>query len=461
MLSDTDGLFADNVPTRFTLCNSSEDNNLDGPGHAEKTMAKRIHYVEGRGLTWGKCCAIGAIVWVGLNFYLAEKLSRDITTSRSQSQAKAQFALPPPAAKSLPPGAHGYSFDPKVAEEALLAHGRDAIFQPLRAYVEKKLNDTVPGTIDKGNLDERRPKIDVGRPAKFYVPLPLRQGTPEDLRMFQYGHRLQSCHDLPAKLPVDRGYGKHKVKNVNNRDTFSSGKLDIWEEAREGSPVNADPFLPWIHDMFPSDDGSAIHFIAQNKRRCNSGKMHWEDIHALEPQVTIMQPVSVKRVDEMAARKLAPNLWRPENDNDVETVRYRLAPHEEADSDGMFARFICRFRGMNYTKSPPELIEIGQTLSVYPINYEFVNYRKDLGDLSMLTPKGKDNPMFWQSQFRFDCPVPENGDLRSTISSGEGVLSDGTPSVYVDVVPIRTASRYGKKMSHFTPDMVSHDSECT
>ena len=73
--------------------------------------------------------------------------------------------------------------------------------------------------------------------------------------------------------------------------------------------------------------------------------------------------------------------------------------------------------------------------------------------------KGKDNAMFWQSQLRFDCPVPDSGNLRDAIASGESVLSDGTPSVYVDVVPIRTAARYGKGMSYFTPEMVSSDSE--
>ena len=108
---------------------------------------------------------------------------------------------------------------------------------------------------------------------------------------------------------------------------------------------------------------------------------------------------------------------------------------------------------MDFTQSTPALVNVGETLSTYPLNYEFVNYRKDLGDLSMVTPKGKDNPMFWQSQFSFDCPVPDNGDLQSTIATGIGVLDDGTPSVYVDVVPIRTAPRYGKGMSYFTPDM--------
>ena len=223
-----------------------------------------------------------------------------------------------------------------------------------------------------------------------------------ELHVFEYGHKLRSCHDMPAKLPVDRGLGKHKAPNVQNTMTFSSGKLDKWEEAKEGTPVHADPFLPWIHDIFPDSTGSVMHLIAQNKRRCNSGKKHWDDIHELEPQVTIMQPVSVKRIDERTAQELAPNLWSDITSNDQ---RYRLAPHEEADADGMFTRFICRFKAMDYSKSPPALVKVGETLSTYPYNYEYVNYRKDLFDLSMLTPKGKDNAMFWQAQQRFDCPV--------------------------------------------------------
>ncbi len=74
-----------------------------------------------------------------------------------------------------------YTFDRSLAEAALAEHGRDAIFRPLRAFIEGKLNDTVPGTIDNGNLNEKRRKIGVGKPAKFYVPLPLREGSPEDV----------------------------------------------------------------------------------------------------------------------------------------------------------------------------------------------------------------------------------------------------------------------------------------
>ena len=350
---------------------------------------------------------------------------------------------------------HRYVFSKSLAEEALEKHGRDVLFQPLRAYIEKPLNDTVPGTVDTGNLDNKRPKVEVGRPGKWYVPLSLREGTPEDLRRFEYGHKLKSCNDLPGKLPIDRGYGHHVTDNVNNRLTFESGKLDKWDEAKEGSPVHADPFLPWLHDVFPDRTGEKVHFIAQNKRLCNTGKEHIKDILNLQPQVTIMQPVSIQRVDEATARRLAPELW---SDETSENQRYRLAPHEESDPDALFTRFICRFRAMDYTQTPPKLVNVGETLSTYPYNYEFVNYRKNYfhdpeNDLSMLTPKGKDNAMLWFSQLSFECPVPENGDLRSTIASGDGVLSDGTPSVYVDVVPIRTAPRYGKSMSYFTPDM--------
>lgn len=400
-----------------------------------------------------------AIVWISVNFLLVislqEHLSRLIEPNLPRNDHDSGGAdadesdVKSSSTSAFDSSPKHFSFDRKIAEDALQKYGRDAIFQPLRAYLEKPLNDTVPGTIDKGNLMDKKPKSEVGRPPKWYVPLPLREGTPDELRVYEYGHKLRSCNDMPAKLPIDRGLGNHIAPNVNNKKTFSKD-LDRWEEAKEGSPVMADPFLPWIHDMFPDSTGSVIHLIAQNKRRCNSGKVHWEDIHALEPQVTIMQPVSVKRIDENTAQKLAPELWSDGTSNDP---RYRLAPHEEADADGMFTRFICRFKVMDYSKSPPALVTVGETLSTYPYNYEFVNYRKEVGDLSMLTPKGKDNAMFWQAQQRFDCPTPNDDDLRSMIASGEGVLSDGTPSMYLDFIPIRTAPRYGKRMSYFTPDM--------
>ena len=146
-------------------------------------------------------------------------------------------AQPEPLLFGQPDLTH-FTFSKSQAEAALSKHGRDLLFQPLRAYIEKPLNDTVPNTVDTGNLNEKKPKVEVGRPGKWYVPLPLREGRPEDLRVFEYGHKLKSCHDLPAKLPIDRGFGDHATSNVNNRLTYSSGKLDKWGEAKEGCPVS-------------------------------------------------------------------------------------------------------------------------------------------------------------------------------------------------------------------------------
>jgi len=129
------------------------------------------------------------VMWVGLNFYLAERLSNivdiipdaensyDTTQTITNSQHKAVVDAIPHFQQHI----KHYSFDRKLAEDALAQYGRDVIYQSLRAYIEKKLNDTVPDTIDKGNLDEKKPKVEVGRPGKWYVPLPLREGSPEDV----------------------------------------------------------------------------------------------------------------------------------------------------------------------------------------------------------------------------------------------------------------------------------------
>jgi hypothetical protein len=124
-----------------------------------------------------------SILWISINFYLVDNLTR--------------YESPPPILSGQVNGIDGidkkpngkpskvshtyYTFDRELAEASLAQHGHEVLFQPLRAYIEKKLNDTVPNTIDKGNLDEQRPKLEVGRPAKFYVPLPLREGSPEDV----------------------------------------------------------------------------------------------------------------------------------------------------------------------------------------------------------------------------------------------------------------------------------------
>ena len=355
--------------------------------------------------------------------------------------------------------------------------------KPFMAYIEKPLNNEIPNTRTRGSRQDDK---DLGHPPKFIQPLPLRTTTPSDLKEFIYP-KVDSCHDLQAKLPIDAGLlyetetdpdtgaeteTRKRVFPNTNSHRF---EFDPLEDAKY-CPVDADPFLPWIHDVFPSVDGRVVHFVAQNKRRCNTGFKFGESLMRLEPQVALMQPIGVKRIDEddenengiLEEVEGGDGLWIPNEDSKEESSasasasasmpRYRLATSpEDSDPDSKYTRFICRFHTVEYNTETGSLQDVilGETLSVYPFNYEFVNLRKRKA--SMLTSKGKDNGLFWLSNLRFDCPVPDNGNLRQSIADGITILEDGTPSVYVDVIPIRTNPRFGMEESYFDLDLVDAD----
>jgi len=339
-----------------------------------------------------------------------------------------------------------FSFDRDKAELFLTWQGPSSIRKVISAFVEPPMIDTVPGTGSQGDVDNDK---DYGFPPDFVVPLPLRTNTPADLKLYEYT-QFKTCADMPGKLPVDRGLeydanGNQVVRNVGNTPTSDDFP---WTEA-PFCPVEADPFLPWIHDMFPSIDGSKIEFVAQNKRRCKTGKLFLKDIKRLEPQVALLQHVSVDRIDERTARELAPELWH--SDDLVDLPRYRLAPFNESAPDGQETRFICRFYGTDFSSGTPRSIIIGETLSEYPFNYEFVSYRKMRP--TMITPKGKDTKYFWTSNLRFECPVPDIPGLRDQIASSSTILSDGSPTMHLDLIPIRTSPRFGLQEIYFTEDM--------
>jgi hypothetical protein len=358
-----------------------------------------------------------------------------------------------------------FKFDRSKAEQAIQAQSKktNQRIKPLTAYVEDKMDDHIP---DSGKIADFTNKHDNGIPDKYKEPLPLRAAStgasPEKLHMFQYP-KVDSCHKLPSKLPTDAGLlvddkGKFIYPNVHN----SRKHIDVLEYAKY-CPVDADPYLPWIHDVFPSFDGKNIHFIAQNKRRCNTGRGFVTQLNYLLPQVALLQPVSVARIDNKEATDVAPELWIPDKDKDgsiddrLGLPRYKLVPYDDADVDGDFTRFICRFHTLQYDEKTQDVKDVilGETLSTYPANYEYVNYRKRKA--SMMTPKGKDNGLFWLSNLRFDCPVPENGNLQSSIGLGESVLDDGTPSIYVDVIPIRTSPRFGYENALFPEKLAGKD----
>lgn len=197
-----------------------------------------------------------------------------------------------------------------------------------------------------------------------------------------------------------------------------------WPTSEETAPTNKDPFLPWIHDVFPSADGKYIQFAAQNKRRCQSGTRKGDIKKFMQPNVALFQHVPVTRV-VLDAR---------DNSESSET-RYRISSHEEADADGIETRFICRFK--------PSMEE---TLSVHNLNYDYHTLRKAYR--STFTEEGFDNHMIWSSQLLFKCPVPKS--LQEQVRLGSTVVNDFATQ-FVDLVPIRTSPRYGPPIEYLPP----------
>mmetsp|Transcript_62163 Transcript_62163/g.183786 ORF Transcript_62163/g.183786 Transcript_62163/m.183786 type:complete len:905 (-) Transcript_62163:578-3292(-) len=222
-------------------------------------------------------------------------------------------------------------------------------------------------------------------------PLPTRNCTSSTLRIRHFP-RLNSCTKLTEQWPVN-----------------------------EPCPTDDDPFLPWIHDVFPTADGKYVQFVAQNKRRCQTGS-EMDDIKKhMQPQASLFQHVPVKRIHG--------------EQRDGSETRYRLSSHEDADPDGTETRFICRFKPLGV-----------ETLSVHNFNYDQHTFRK--GYKATATEEGFDNHMIWTSQLLFRCPVPEN--LVDIVQSGSSVENDYA-TMFIDLIPIRTPPRYGLPASFLPP----------
>lgn len=220
-------------------------------------------------------------------------------------------------------------------------------------------------------------------------PLPVRTSTAKDLKKRRFP-KVQSCTKLMEQWPSDE------------------------------YPCDEDPFIPWIHDVFPSHDGKHVQVVAQNRRRCNTGKSDKDkEIHRKRnPQIALFQHVAVKRIDD-------PHSTSP---------RYRLSSHEEADKDGIATRFICRFSNGE------------ETLSEFNFSYEYASYRKNLR--LMFHEDDSDNKQIHTSQLLFRCPVPES--LIDDVRTGASVVNDHA-TLFMDLVPIRTPPRFGRPNEFLPP----------
>ncbi|KAL3923738.1 MAG: hypothetical protein SGILL_001476 [Bacillariaceae sp.] len=258
-------------------------------------------------------------------------------------------------------------------------------------------NDSDSGNSNGNNAKANPPQLQHNRIMTAYLepidiskletkPLPVRTSTKSDLKSVPF-KEVNSCSRLTEQIPAD-------------------------------SFPDDDPFLPWIHDVFPTFDGQFIQFVAQNKRRCRTGTTEKEKEIAkhMAPQVALFQHVAVKRISE-----------RDEN-------RYKLTSHEDADEDGMSTRFICRFSNGE------------ETFSVFNFSYEWASYRKKMKQ--MFHEDGRDNKQIHTSQLLFQCPVPKS--LVEAIRTGASVIDDYA-TIFVDVIPIRTPPRYGAPNEFLPP----------
>jgi len=306
--------------------------------------------------------------------------------------------------------------------------------------IQSSLNDSIgSGSGSGSSIDYHQNKV--GQENKVHEEEVEDQQDHVDQRQFQHSYSQSQSHphQLMAFMePIHQEDWSIKPLPVRNTtwsilqqrtfDRIACSTLhQQWPTDEKIAPTNQDPFLPWIHDVFPTADGKYIQFIAQNKRRCQSG-IHKQDIKDfMQPNVALFQHVPVTRIY---------------NDNDTDTdrnVRYRISSHEEADPDGIETRFICRFK--------PTMEE---TLSVFNLNYDYHTLRKAYK--ASFTKEGFDNHMIWTSQLLFKCPVPES--LQEQIRLGTSVVDDYA-TLFVDVIPIRTPPRYGSPTRYLPPRLFS------
>jgi hypothetical protein len=201
--------------------------------------------------------------------------------------------------------------------------------------------------------------------------------------------------------------------------------LQQWPTDSGSCPSDGDPYLPWIHDVFPSADGRHVHFVAQNKRRCDTGKNDQAILRFRQGQAALFQHVPIKRV--------ASNNTSISDTSSAEP-RFQLTTHDEADADAIATRFLCRFSNGDVVPS------------VYHFDYDWIAHRKrykgtfhedDGGIKSIHT-----------SQLLFSCPLPDT--WHETVRKGDHVHNDWT-KYFVDVIPIRTPPRYGKATRFLQP----------
>jgi len=308
---------------------------------------------------------------------------------------------------------------------------------PMRALEEHNTISETLTTSDEDTLDQRDSYPEqmltiYAEPTTTFqpelVPLPRRNVDRSKLKRFRF--------------PPPTNYGYCYNKNENSevvKHVPASSFLPI------DSFPDEDPFLPWIHDYFVANDTAEslstlqVHFVAQNKRRCQTGKGKEGVMKYWEPQMALFQPVAVQRlVHEAGGFNQSKTTAVDDKIHDFnhsvylddQSKPYVLSSVEEAT----FAetRFLCQFHDNHGHRQT--------TFSKFKFNYEYVSWRKR--DRPMFRKEGKDVDQLESSQLLFSCPVPTSFQPYLIDGSAKHASGDNTPLVWLDLVPIRTPARY-------------------
>lgn len=244
--------------------------------------------------------------------------------------------------------------------------------------------------------------------------------SPDDLVLTAFLEPPETLHSESNPLPV-RDTSASKLQSIR----FPNVK--ICSTLMQDFPIDTyplqDPFLPWIHDLVPTLDGTSIQFVAQNRRRCHTGDDEVDTMKFWEPQISLMQGVPV------VVSQPRQQQHQPQVAANTTTVTYRLAASfQEATVNA--TRFQCRFHHGDTAIT---------TLSRFPFDYEYVTWRK--GKKALFQTKGKETELFWTSQVLFSCPVPEEYQSLLRKQKVQTIREDHRPALYVDLIPIRTPAR--------------------
>jgi hypothetical protein len=214
------------------------------------------------------------------------------------------------------------------------------------------------------------------------------------LEKLEYGWLANDCSGLAPILPVDPG--------------------DFPE---------SDPYLPWIHDYFVAADAQSVQFVAQNKRRCQTGQGMEATMRYWEPQVALMQPVPVLETTVVVSESGI--------DHANLESRYALTTTPE-NATYPETRFLCSFQDEHGNAST--------SLSTYRFNYEYIAWRKVK---SMFFHRGRDVENYEFSTLLFRCPIPERFQhlVAAQPQPPNQRIEPPPPRLWLDVVPIRTKVR--------------------